>query len=115
MNSFKNSIKKNYNGILLIILSAILTSIGQLCWKLSVGEINMYFIVGFALYGLGAIIMIIAFKFGSLSVIHPFMCSSYIFAFIWGYLILGESISMMKIVGAMVLILGVLLIGGGDE
>ncbi len=115
MDSFKNSIMKNYKGILLIVFSAVLTSFGQLCWKLSSGEINIYFIVGFALYGLGALVMIVAFKFGSLSVIHPFMCSSYIFAFLWGYLILDESISMLKIIGAIVLIAGVMFIGGGDE
>ncbi len=115
MNSFKNSIIKNYKGILLIIFSALLTSFGQLCWKLSSSEINLYLLIGFALYGLGAIVMIIAFKFGSLSVVHPFMCSGYIFAFIWGYLILGEGISLVKIIGAVILVFGVILIGGGDE
>lgn len=115
MDNFKNSLLKNYKGILLILISAFLTSIGQLFWKLSNGEINLYFVFGFALYGLGAIIMIFAFKFGSLSVIHPFMCSSYIFAFIWGYIILEENINFIKILGVTILIIGVILIGGGDE
>ncbi len=114
MNKFKISILKNYKGIILIIFSALTTSIAQLCWKLSLGEINIYLIIGFLLYGFGGFIMIAAFKFGSLSVIHPFLCSSYIFAYIWGYWILGETLSPMKIIGAIILIVGVMLIGGGD-
>ncbi len=114
MEKFKDSIIKNYRGILLIIFSAFTTSIGQLCWKISMGEINIYLLIGFALYGFGGFIMIAAFKFGSLSVIHPFMCSSYLFAYIWGYMILGEALSPMKIIGGIILIIGVMLIGGGD-
>ncbi len=114
MEKFKDSIIKNYKGILLIIFSALTTSIGQLCWKLSMGEINIYLVIGFALYGFGGFIMIASFKFGSLSVIHPFMCSSYIFEYIWGYMILGEDLSPAKVIGGIILIIGVMLIGGGD-
>ena len=68
MNNFIMSIKKNYKGVILIVIASLFTSIGQLLWKLSLGNINIQMISGFMFYGLGAILMIIAFRFGSLSV-----------------------------------------------
>ena len=59
--------------------------------------------------------MLVAFKFGSLSVLHPMLSLSYIFALVFGKLFLGEYISVLKILGIASIIVGVAFIGGGDE
>ena len=114
INEFSQSIKKNIKGILLIIIAAMLTSVGQLFWKLSHGSDVKLMLIGFVCYGLGAVLMILAFRFGSLSVLHPFMSVGYIFALILGQTQLTETVSLTKYVAVGIIMVGVTLIGGGD-
>ena len=109
------SLKKNKIGILIMIVSAICTAIGQYFWKVSGGSSIKALFIGFFLYGIGALMMIIAFKFGSLSVLHPMMSIGYIVALFIGYFLLGEYITVMKVVGIIFILIGVTLIGVGDE
>ena len=62
----KNSKRSLIYGIILMLLSSICTCSGQLMWKMASVEDNkiVYYMFGFALYGIGAIVMIIAFNFG---------------------------------------------------
>lgn len=104
--------KELYKGIILMMASAFFTANGQLLWKFALSSGNMLKIVmGFGLYGIGALLMIMAYKFGELSVLYPIMCVSYIFAIINGYLFLGESISPRKLIGILIIIAGVSLLG----
>ncbi|UTE77342.1 EamA family transporter [Rossellomorea sp. KS-H15a] len=115
MNKFINSFKKNGTGIGLMIIAALFTSTGQLFWKLSLSQLNMNLIVGFLLYGLGAVMMIVAFRFGSLSVLHPFLSVGYVISTLLGGFILHEHLSYYTFMGITLIIIGVSLIGGGDE
>lgn len=112
-NNYLESLKKNYKGIIFIFIASLLTSVGQLFWKMSHNYIFLG--IGFVCYGLGAVLMIVAFKFGSFSVLHPMMCLSYVFALIFGSAFLQESIGVFKILGVISIITGVVLIGGGDH
>jgi undecaprenyl phosphate-alpha-L-ara4N flippase subunit ArnE len=114
-NSMKESLKKNRTGILLMILSSICACVGQLFWKLSVQQGILALLVGFIFYGIGAIIMLAAYKFGSLSVLQPMLSLNYVLSIILAATILNESIMLPKIIGVLVIIAGVILIGGGDE
>lgn len=109
------SIKKNKYGIILMVISSICVCLGQLFWKLSIDKGLFYLISGFTLYGLGALIMIIAYKFGSLSVLQPILSLNYVFSIILGMIILNESINILKLLGITIIILGVIFIAGGDE
>lgn len=110
-----SSLKKNKKGILIILISALLSAIGQAAWKMNEGYISIELIIGFILYGLGAILMLYAFRFGSLSVLQPFLSIGYIFAIIIGVFYFKENISIYQIVGIVIIISGVVLIGGGDD
>lgn len=115
MDKIIRSFKNNKKGIFLMIIASFMTAIGQLFWKLSLNE-NLYFLgLGFLFYGVGAIFMIIAFKFGKYSVIHPMMCTGYIFAIILGALILKETITLNGFLGIIFMVVGVIFIGGGDH
>lgn len=108
-------INKNM-GVVLMISSALCTSLGQLFWKMSNAQINILLILGFAFYSAGAIILVLALSFGDLSKLHPLLCFSYIFALLLGYFILGENISLLKLLGIGSIITGVIFIlrGGND-
>ncbi|WP_053359978.1 EamA family transporter [Clostridium butyricum] len=109
------SFKKNKYGIILMILSSICVCIGQLLWKISVSSGILLLMFGFICYGIGAIIMIVAYKFGSLSVLQPMLSLNYVMSIILAYTVLNEQITLIKIIGVLTIIIGVLLIGGGDD
>lgn len=110
-----DSIKKNKKGILLMLLSSLFVCVGQLLWKLSDGGLSLYLIVGFLCYGTGALVMLIAYRFGSLSVLHPMLSMSYVFSTVLGIVVLGEAVGPMRIIAILLILVGVIFIGGGDE
>ena len=108
------SIKKNKKGILLMLLSSLFVCVGQLFWKLSVDKNLLYLLLGFVLYGMGALVMLYAYKFGSLSVLQPMLSANYVFTIILASTVLHETITVAKVIGILVIICGVILVGGGD-
>lgn len=111
----RESFQKNKKGILLMICSSICVCIGQLLWKLSNQYGLFYLIAGFAFYGIGAIIMLIAYRYGSLSVLQPVLSLNYILSSLLGFFILNETITSNKLLGILIITIGVILISGGDS
>lgn len=110
-----HSLKQNKIGILLMICSSIFVCLGQLLWKLSVSGSILLLLAGFALYGMGALAMIVAYKFGKVSVLQPILSLNYILSIVLAATVLNETITLLKCIGVLVIIVGVLLIAGGDE
>jgi undecaprenyl phosphate-alpha-L-ara4N flippase subunit ArnE len=109
------SFRKNRTGILLMVLSSLCVSFGQLLWKLAATGDSLLLIPGFGLYGLGALIMIVAYKFGSLSVLQPMLSMNYVLSIVLAGAILNEQVSVLKVMGVFVIMIGVTMIGGGDD
>lgn len=109
------SFKANQKGILLMLMSSICVCIGQLLWKLSAEQGILVMLIGFCFYGVGALIMLAAYRFGSLSVLQPMLSLNYVLSIILAALILKENITILKCIGVLVIIGGVVLIAGGDE
>lgn len=110
-----DSIKKNKKGILIMLVAAALACLGQLFWKLSASHGIWLALLGFGFYGLGAILMLLAYRYGSVSVLQPVLSTNYILSILLGYLVLQEKITLNKILGIFVIIIGVVFIAGGDE
>ena len=117
MNKAIKSLQVNKVGIILIIITSVMTSLGQLFWKLGANpkEKIMCIGIGFMFYGVGTILMILAFRHGSFSVLHPMLACGYVFGLAWAKLFLGETITLIQGVGISLIIIAVILIGGGDE
>ena len=109
------SFRKNKKGILLMLISSICVCVGQLLWKLSATQGIMIMLAGFCFYGLGALVMIIAYKFGKLSVLQPMLSLNYVLSMIFAMAVLKEEITVLKCIGVLVIIAGVVMIAGGDE
>jgi len=108
-----DSTKKNSNtylGIVLMLLSALLGSLGQLAWKIGANGIILFIALGFLSYALGVIFMIAGLKYGELSVLYPILSFSYIMALIFGKYILNEAIPVTKILGIVFLIIGLIIL-----
>ncbi|WP_147534138.1 EamA/RhaT family transporter [Bacillus marasmi] len=112
MEQNTNTQNKTYLGIILMISAAVCTSFGQLFWKLSEANLNIELIFGFFLYFFGAVLMIVAFRFGKLSILHPLLSIGYVFSTLLGSFFLNEVISISSIMGIIFIMSGVILIGG---
>ena len=111
------NLRKNFKGILLMLLCALALTMGQFIWKLPAGTSSqklIYIVAGLAVYGLGAIVMLIAYRFGSVSVLQPVNSVGYVYALILGALFLDEIITFAKAAGVVLIIAGVILLAGGD-
>ena len=115
MQKIKQSLYNNRKGILLMLISSICVCIGQLLWKLSTDGNFMFLCIGFLFYGIGALVMLVAYKFGSLSVLQPMLSLNYVITIVLSVFVLKEDMSILRVIGVLVIMVGVVLIGGGDE
>ena len=109
------SLKKNRVGILFMVCSSFCVCLGQLFWKLSKDRGALWLILGFGLYGIGALAMIIGYKFGKVSILQPILSLNYILSIVLGAVVLNETITWQKCLGVLIIFAGVVLIAGGDE
>jgi undecaprenyl phosphate-alpha-L-ara4N flippase subunit ArnE len=88
---------------------------GQLVWKL-MPNFNLPFIIGgFVIFGVGALFMIAAYRFGELSVLQPINSLSYIYSLALGYIIFREDIDLFKIIGVVIILSGVIVLARGSS
>ena len=107
--------RKTLKGILTMLSASLLTCLGQLCWKLAVERGLLLVVGGFLLYGCGALLIIVALKYGELSVLHPMLSAGYVLSLLLGALVLHESVTGMKIAGVAVIIFGLILISSSGK
>ncbi len=109
--------KKNMKLATLIILAAAtMSSLGQLAWKFGADATSLnfkygLFILGFILAGLGMVFLMIAFRFGEVSILQPMMSIGFALSIIFGFLFLDEPITISKIIGTFFIIAGSALLG----
>lgn len=111
----RESFRKNKKGILLMLLSSVCVCTGQLLWKLSLEYGLWMMLAGFFFYGIGALVMLVAYRFGKLSVLQPMLSLNYVVSIALGALILSEAVTLQKCVAVLVIVAGVVLIAGSDK
>ena len=111
----QDSFQKNKKGIVLMLTSSVCVCIGQLLWKLSVEHGIISMLLGFGFYGIGALIMLLAYRYGNLSVLQPMLSLNYVLSIILAALVLKEEITVLKCAGVLIIIAGVIMIVGGDD
>jgi undecaprenyl phosphate-alpha-L-ara4N flippase subunit ArnE len=107
--------KNNAKGIGLMLFCSFCLSGGQMVWKLMPGFNWFYIMGGFLLYGIGAVSMLAAYRYGELSVLQPINSMSYVYALFIGYFIFHEGITRPRVAGVIFVIFGVLLLGKGSS
>lgn len=95
-------------GVLLMLLCAVCLCAGQFIWKCYSGGLPL--ITGFAIYGLGALAMLCAYRLGSVSALQPINSVSYVLAAVLGNAFFHEPISIGKAAGIVVIMAGVILL-----
>lgn len=108
----------------LIILFTFFAATAQVLWKyatIGLGEhpaplaiiTNVQLIAGLAVYGIGAMLMIVALQHGELSVLYPLISLNYVWVAIVAVLLFNESMNPAKIAGICVIMAGVAILGKG--
>lgn len=97
-------------GIILMVVSSLFSCAGQLMWKLGAARGIGDVIIGFALYAAGALLMLVAYRFGELSVLQPILGLSYVLSLLAGWAWLGETITMGRVIGVIAVVLGVAMV-----
>lgn len=106
---------KTLLGIILMLTAAMFVAVGQLFWKISQAQINFWLIIGFFTYGIGALIMTVALRFGKLSMLQPIFSFSYIAAIFFGNIFLNEKITIQHIIAVVFIILGIICLSKGEK
>jgi len=108
----------------LMILTTAFTSFAQVFYKFGAAKLefnffslitNLPLIIGMALYILGAVIMIIAFKGGEVSVLYPVVATSYIWVSLLSVYFFGEGLNLFRLGGIFVIIFGIVFISLGSK
>ena len=119
--------KKKYEVWILLVLLAIFNSVlmvtGQTLWKLGVtGKevhslfqllrlfLSPYIISGLVVYAFASVLWIFILNKGELSYVYPIQSTAFIFALIIGATIFKEQLTLTKIIGVLVICLGVIII-----
>lgn len=76
---------------------------------------NYYLIMGLAIYLVGAILMIAAFRGGEVSVLYPIIATSYIWVSLFSIFLLRELMNVIKWTGVFVIIMGIFFVGLGSK
>lgn len=105
--------KKQTLGVALMLICAACLCAGQFIWKCRTGIVPL--ILGFGIYGMGALAMLSAYRFGSLSTLQPINSVSYIISTVLGHFVFYETITLGKIIAIVFIIIGVVLLARGDE
>jgi len=114
--------KTKKEAIALVLLCTFLTAAGQMFLKIGSGNLsfsilkllsNLPLIIGFALYALGAVILVIALKHGELSVLYPIIAMSFVWVSFLSIIFLTEIMTFLRWAGVITIIIGISLIGRG--
>ena len=111
----KESFLDNRKGICLMLVSSVCACSGQLLWKLSATYGFYVMALGFLLYGIGAMAMLYAYRYGKLSVLQPILSVNYILSLMLGAAVLHETVTVAKCVGIATIISGIVLIARSDS
>ena len=111
---------------ILIIMSIVLGAFGQIAMKLGTSQIvvdglsvtaqllryfsNIPILLGLALYTFSAILWIFAIARVQLSIAYPMVASGYVLVVILSYLIFHEPISILRLLGLFIIVVGVIVI-----
>ncbi|MHB8073367.1 EamA family transporter [Desulfosporosinus fructosivorans] len=112
-----------YLLILLTICNSVLMVTGQTLWKLgatgkevhSLGQLlrlflSPYVIAGLMVYAFSSVLWIYILNKGDLSYVYPIQSTAFIFALIIGTTIFKEQLTLTKVIGVLVICLGVVII-----
>jgi multidrug transporter EmrE-like cation transporter len=76
---------------------------------------NVKLFLGYAFYGLSTLVLVIALKYGQLSILYPVIALTYVWVTGLSVMIYNESVNPAKLAGLLTVVLGVAVLGKGKN
>ena len=122
-----SSAAQKRRSILLVITFTLLSAVAQVLMKTGANRLaqfgisaqtvllNAPLLAGLTLYGLGAVMMVLALRHGELSILYPMISLSYVWVAILSVLVFHEVMNSMRIAGICTIMAGVATLGRGSR
>ncbi len=91
---------------------SVLSQAPLIAWKILT---NLPLFGGLACYGISTILLVLALRYGELSVLYPIIALTYVWVSILSVGFLGETINVFKFLGLVFIVLGVAVLGRKDK
>jgi drug/metabolite transporter (DMT)-like permease len=91
---------------------SVLAQAPQIAWKILS---NLPLFGGLACYGISTILLVLALRYGELSVLYPIIALTYVWVTILSVGFLGETVNVYKLLGLTFIVLGVAVLGRKDS
>lgn len=106
--------------LLLMFLCTLFVSGAQVFWKKGANAfpaittaVIVNLLIGFALYGVGFVLLMWAFRHGEASVVFPMLALSYVWVLILAAVFFAEPVTIAKGSGVALVVVGISLLGWG--
>ena len=108
----------NYIYVGIFLISVLVSSVSQILLKISAGKtydskikeyLNALVIIAYGLFFLSTVVTVLAYKYVDLSLGPVLEATGYIWVTLLGYLILKEKVSRKKLMGLVVIIVGIIV------
>jgi uncharacterized membrane protein len=76
---------------------------------------NFPLILGYALYGINTLLLVLALRDGQLSLLYPVIALTYVWVTLLSYWLLGEEPNAFKNIGITTIVIGVAVLGRGGR
>lgn len=83
--------------------------------KLVQAFLNPYILSGIAIYGFTTLVWLIILSRVKLSVAYPMLSSGYVLSILFSWMLFKESIPKIRIIGALIICIGVYLVAQGES
>ncbi len=90
-------------------------SIQDVFGKLTQAFLNPYILSGIAIYGFTTLVWLVILSRVKLSIAYPLLSSGYVLSILFSWLLFKESIPKIRIIGAIIICIGVYLVAQGES
>lgn len=90
-------------------------SIRDVFGKLTQAFLNPYILSGIAIYGFTTLVWLVILSRVKLSIAYPLLSGGYVLSILFSWLLFKESIPKIRIVGAVIICIGVYLVAQGES
>ena len=91
---------------------SVMSQAPMIAWKILS---NVPLFGGLACYGISTILLVLALRYGELSVLYPIIALTYVWVSILSVGLLGETLNVFKVLGLVFIVLGVAVLGRKDK
>ena len=113
-----------FQSMVLVGIASFFGSFGALFLKTGAAKLNLglrylflngRLLIGITLFGTSSLAYVVGLRHGELSVLYPLVSLGYIWTLLWSALFLKERITRNKLLGLLLIVLGIVLIGFGKS